>query len=85
MIKKIKSLFGIKEILIEITWDNGEKEIILMKAYSPINAINKVSEIKDVVNKAKLTVLDQSRLSTVRHVKNETDRIATKKPKLPNN
>ncbi|WP_162985818.1 hypothetical protein [Virgibacillus sp. Bac330] len=43
MIKKLKSFLGIKEYLAEITWENGEKEIVPIKAWSPMNAIKKVA------------------------------------------
>ncbi|RFA33860.1 hypothetical protein CAI16_13475 [Virgibacillus dokdonensis] len=58
MIKKLKSFLGIKEYLVEITWENGEKEIVPMKAWSPMNAIKKVEQTIDVVNEVYITILD---------------------------
>ena len=65
MINKIKALF--KGYLIEITWDNGKRETVLIKAWSPSNAIKKVSKIKDVVNKADMTILNISPEVKIRH------------------
>lgn len=79
MIHKLKSLLGYKEYLVEITWDNGEREIVLMKAFSPINAIKKVAKTKDVVNKAEMTVLNQSKISKVRYCRSESLGVATQK------
>lgn len=81
MIHNLKAILGIKEHLVEITWDNGEKEIVRMKAWSPMNAITKVEKTKDVVNKAEITILNQSKLSRVRYSKVESLGVATKKTK----
>lgn len=72
MINKLKSFLGIKEYEVEITWENGEREIVLMEAYSPVNAIEKVSKIRDVVNKAEMTILNQSKISKVRYCRDES-------------
>lgn len=81
MIHNLKAILGIKEHLVEITWDNGEKEIVRMKAWSPMNAITKVEKTKDVVNKAEITILNQSKLSRIRYSKVESLGVATKKTK----
>lgn len=78
MISKLLSIFGYKEYLVEITWDNGEKEIVPMKAWSPMNAIRKVTETKDVANKAEMTIFNHRKFSKVRHYRDENFGIAKK-------
>ncbi|MGM8216843.1 hypothetical protein ACLIA0_15015 [Bacillaceae bacterium W0354] len=79
LIQKTKALLGFKEYLVEIRWDNGEKEIVPTKAWGPMNAIRKVEKTKDVANKADMTILNHSRYSKVRYIKDESLGIARKK------
>lgn len=49
---------GYKKYKIEIIWlDSQEVEIVEISAFSPTNAIIKLSKLKDVVNKATMKVL----------------------------
>lgn len=77
---KLLSLFGYKDYSVKITWDkNGEKEIMCVRAWGKINAITKVAKMRDVVNKAELTILEQSKIDKVRFYKAEPLGIAVKK------
>ncbi|WP_121605962.1 hypothetical protein [Virgibacillus sp. Bac332] len=46
MMQKLKSLL-MKEYVVEITWDKGKKEIVPIKAWNKMNALNKVAKKKD--------------------------------------
>lgn len=83
MTNKLKSLFGFKEYLIEIAWDDGEKEIARMKAWSPMKAITKVKKTKDVINKAEISILNQPSFGRVRYssIEGKITGVAMKKTK----